>query len=589
MSMKHTKGNLERLLADKDIKVMALSGKWGTGKSEMWKKLRYASMDPEIKNALYVSLFGVTSITELKLKLVQAAAPLLDKKGPGMDALKSIFKAAKQFGLSYFKAGSAINEITLLSVPAFVREKFIVIDDIERKHDKLSIDEVLGFIDDFTQNYRCRMLLILNADKLADKTIWEKIREKVIDEELRLDTTMSEAFDIAIQLSPSKFSKNIKPAVEACGVTNIRIICKVIRVVNKILADRMPLPDDTLNRIIPSTVLLSAIHYNGIENGPTMDYFLAHGSSIYRSNPLRRHKRYADETEDDKLHARWDLLFQRLGIVCTDEYEKLVSDYLNSGLLDRSAVDAIIDRYCNDSHLAGVQMRASAFLQSLRWDPELTLEDVLAAARNLLTDISCLDCYTVTLLHDRLLKFEGGRMIAEQMVSSWIDKLKAKAMEPGADSMQFVLDNWNGRHLHPSIVTAFKDSHGYVEKSKTLCEVCLYLAKENAWGITEEAVMQSATVDDFMQTILSLRGEQLKMFLLKNMDIYVNHNVYVKSFGSAPTHFLEACRRIRTERAGTRWEILIEELFQDSKKLSALMKDVEINNILNLDQSASVE
>ena len=54
---------------------MALPGKWGTGKSHLWDSLRKASTDSHIQGALYVSLFGVASIAELKLKLANQRCP----------------------------------------------------------------------------------------------------------------------------------------------------------------------------------------------------------------------------------------------------------------------------------------------------------------------------------------------------------------------------------------------------------------------------------------------------------------------------------------------------------------------------------
>ncbi len=566
MSMALAKVNLEALLADREVRVMALSGKWGTGKSHMWKSLRNASSDSEMKTALYVSLFGVATVGELKLKLGQSAVPLLEKKGPRADAVKGAINTAKQAAQSVFKLGSALDEFALLAVPALVRDKFIVVDDIERKHDKLAIDEVFGFIDDFTQNYGCRILLILNTDQLVDKTVWEKFREKVIDEELRLDTTPAEAFDIAIKLSPSQFASKIKPAVEACGLTNIRIIRKIIRAANKILAKHAALPDDVLSRVIPSTVLLSAIHYKGIEDGPTMAFVLDSEFSLERHFVRHERKRRGEEpSEEDKLHAHWALLLDRLGIMDTDEYEKLVSDYLNAGLVDRSAVDAVIDRYRQEQRRAGAQAQAREFFQSTIWDPELPAAEILEKAQALLADVPYLDCYTVSSLHDYLLDFEGGAPIAEQMVSLWIDQLREKAAAPGADPSQFTLDNWTGRPLHPLIVAAFAEACGRVEQRSTLLEVCLRLADTDGWGRSEEAVIKAGTVDDFVQTILSIRGEQLRVFLLKNLDIYANRGTYIKHFGSGPHNFLQACKRIRAERSGTRWAGLIEDVFKSVK------------------------
>jgi hypothetical protein len=565
MSMLRAKGILQALLADREVKVMALSGKWGTGKSHMWDSLRKASTDSEIQGALYVSLFGVATVAELKLKLAQSAVPMIKKKGPRADAVKGAISAMKTGAQGFFKLGTALDEFALLAVPAMVREKFIVVDDIERKHDKLTIDEVLGFIDDFTQNYGCRILLILNTDQLTDRTVWEKFREKVIDEELRLDTTAAEAFDIAIQLSQSPFAAKIKPAVEACGISNIRIIRKVIRAASKILGAHLTLPDDVLDRVIPSTVLLSAIHYKGIEDGPTMAFVLDSEPDVGRQIARRERERHGEEAStEDKLHARWMLLLNRLNIAYTDEYEKLVSDYLNAGLVDNSAVDAVIGRYRQEQHRAGAQARLGEFFQTTIWDPELMPAQILEAASVLLSDVPYLDCYSVSSLHDYLVKLKGGEAIAEQMVSLWVDQLREMAAAPGAKSGEFVLDNWTGRALHPLIVAAFAEARGRVEQPRTLLDVCLYLAKSDGWGTSEEAVMQTATVDDFTRTILSVRGQQLKLFLFKNLDIYANHGTYARHFGSAPQHFLEACKRIRSERAGTRWASLIEYVFKDA-------------------------
>lgn len=90
----------------------------------------------------------------------------------------------------------------------------------------------------------------------------------------------------------------------------------------------------------------------------------------------------------------------------------------------------------------------------------------------------------------------------------------------------------------------------------------MHIVNSNGWGTSEETVMKSATVDDFKHTILELRGENLKTFMLKNLDLYPNSGTYSRHFGTGPMHFFEACKIIRAERAGTRWAALIEDLFK---------------------------
>ena len=269
MTLKSTKDHLVQLLADQDNKVIALSGKWGTGKSHLWQEVKSESADEAVKGALYVSLFGLSDMNQIKLKVVQSALPSAEKYSAAWDKVRVGMEGARKVLNSLHKGFSALDELALLAVPSLLKDKVIVLDDIERKHEKLSIDEVLGFIDEFTQQHGARFVLILNSDQLDDRKVWDTLREKIVDQEIRLNTSTNEAFDIAIGLAPSPYADRIRAAAERCGLTNIRIIRKVIiKAVSRIFGNRTDLSDALLSRVVPSTVLLAGVHYKGIEDGP---------------------------------------------------------------------------------------------------------------------------------------------------------------------------------------------------------------------------------------------------------------------------------------------------------------------------------
>jgi len=52
MSLKTTKEQLVRSLGDADNSVIALSGKWGTGKTHLWNEVKSESNDNKVKKAL---------------------------------------------------------------------------------------------------------------------------------------------------------------------------------------------------------------------------------------------------------------------------------------------------------------------------------------------------------------------------------------------------------------------------------------------------------------------------------------------------------------------------------------------------------
>ena len=66
MSLKKTKDQLIKLLGQPDNTVIALSGKWGTGKTHLWNEVKDESGDDSVKKALYVSLFGLSSVDQVK-------------------------------------------------------------------------------------------------------------------------------------------------------------------------------------------------------------------------------------------------------------------------------------------------------------------------------------------------------------------------------------------------------------------------------------------------------------------------------------------------------------------------------------------
>jgi tRNA A37 threonylcarbamoyladenosine biosynthesis protein TsaE len=71
MTIAHCKEALSKLLQDKSLRVIALSGEWGTGKTHLWNDMRKGSTDGLIQQAIKVSLFGVRSIADLKMRFIQ--------------------------------------------------------------------------------------------------------------------------------------------------------------------------------------------------------------------------------------------------------------------------------------------------------------------------------------------------------------------------------------------------------------------------------------------------------------------------------------------------------------------------------------
>jgi hypothetical protein len=563
VSIKETTDQLIYVLEDDDNKVIALTGKWGTGKSHLWGNLQQASEDGSIRKALYVSLFGLSDMNQIKIKIVQSALPKIEERSVMRENVRIACEGAKKVLNSIHSGFSALDELALLAVPTILKDKMIVLDDIERMHEKLSIDEVLGFIDEYTLQFGARFLLILNSDQLANLEVWNRLSEKVIDEEIRLDTTSIEAFGIANVVTPSVYAEHVGKAVEIAGITNIRIICKVNKVVNRLLRNRESLSNAILARVIPSTVLLTATHYKGIDDGPDINFVLSIGA---HSEWSKSHEEGAEPDEASNREGRWKLMLNDLGILSCDEYELLVVEFLQSGLFDIGDVSKIIDRYVAETNKMEAGHQFNEFSDRLIWDHREGEAKLLNDAKAMVTNSHQIDAISITALVETLASLSNGGTVGEEMISNWINNFNSKDYEG------FDFDDPFNRPIHSRIQDLFSTTQVKAQIKTTVFDVCKRI-KEGSWGKREELVMQSATAEDFEQTINALDIPDLKIFMRQMLNLCSKELHYQSYFGSAMDQFTEACRNIAHDANSVRLGELIQKLFTHAKLQNKLAPD----------------
>lgn len=569
MGIKDIKEQLIQILADTDNKVIALTGKWGTGKTHLFREVMHESRDAVVKEALTVSLFGLRDMDHVKLKLLQSTLPNADKNSADWQGITKAFGAIKNVLVKVHGGFSAIDELALLAVPQVLKNKFIVLDDIERKHPDLSIDEVLGFIDEFTQSHGSRFLLVLNSDQLKDQDLWETLTEKVVDQEVHLTTGPEEAFSVASRLSQAKIPDPARNSVIACGITNIRVVRKIIKAVNRILGDRHNLPPAVLARVMPSATLLAATHYKGIEGGPTVDYILATGN------------RYGPDDDDDavtneaKSNTQWDLLLSDLGIIACDEFELLVADFLSSGLIDAARISQVIDRYVDEQESLKARQMAQEFVKSILWDHRSTNDQLLEKGRKLINVAPRIDAVFISALADQLGKLNGGIQVADDLVNAWIAAMPP-TLEPDADD-DFVFQ----QRLHPRIKQALDANTARTQAAVTVLDVCIRIFEKNSWGSREEIAMRGASAKDFEDTIRGIEDpDKFRSFMRKMLDFTRNKSQYEKHFGPAMDNFVEACRRISMAPETTRLPSIVRNIFT-ATELQALLEPRPALNLPN--------
>lgn len=557
MSLAKTKQQLVKLLDQTDNNVIALSGKWGTGKTHLWNEVKSVSGDAKVTKALYVSLFGVSSIDQVKRKLIETAIPGVESHGGMFDGLKNLFKVGIKVGSEHYKALAAINDLNvLLMAPVVLRNTVIVIDDIERKHDKLGIDEVLGFIDEYSNQHGSRFILVLNDDQLSSEgdqeKLWATFREKVIDQEIRLSTTAYEAFSIAIGIAQSKYAEALKKASIACGLTNIRIVVKIIRVANQILAGR-DLEEAIQARVVPSIVLFSAIHYRGLDDGPDFKFALNAGNPDWLEFGRDRNQ---ERTPQEKREDGWRMLMQELGIHGCDEFEKRLVEFLESGLFDVESIEALIDRYVAEKEAMEAREEAQQFLKRVFWDHRVDEDQLVTEAAEFPSRAGLLDPFVATQLDSVLSKMPGGAAIGEAIVQGWLEAFKATNPTTVDD------DNPFNNPLHPKIQAEFATITAHAQANATVVDACMDIIENSGWGTLQEVAMRRATAADFEAAIRDMEDlDKLRRFMRRMIEMRLQREMYESHFGTATERFVEACRNIANDAASPRLAGLIKRLF----------------------------
>lgn len=567
VSLQKTKERLIQLLGQADNSVIALSGKWGTGKTHLWNEVKAGSGDDTVKNALYVSLFGLSSIDQVKRKLIETAIPGVESHGGIFDALKGLFKVGVKAASEHYKALAAINDLNLmLMAPAVLRNKLIVIDDIERKHEKLGIDEVLGFIDEYSKQHNSRFVLVLNDDQLSSKgdqeKLWATFREKVIDQEIKLSTSADEAFSIGIGLVPSKYAEMLKRASVACGLTNIRIVVKIIRSANQILAGR-DLESAILARVAPSIVLFSAIHYRGLVDGPDFAFALNVGNPNWADFARDEDK---EPTPSEKQQDSWRMLMEELGIYGCDEFEKRLVEFLESGLFEAASIEAIIDRYVAEKDAMEAREAAHHFLKRVVWDHRVDEAQLVAEAAAFPEKAGLLDPFTATELDSALKKMSDGAVVGQAIIDGWIDAFKA------SNPLNVDDDNPFNNPLHPKIQAEFAAIKANAQANTTVVDACMDIIENSGWGTLQEVAMKRATADDFEAAIREMDDlDKLRRFMRRMIEMRLQRATYDPRFGTATERFVEACRTIAHDTASPRLAGLIQHLFAGTALESELV------------------
>ena len=484
--------------------TLALRGRWGVGKTFVWKRVvAEAHEDLALARSWsgYVSLFGLDSIDDVRSALVaslvvdrfagDADVGEREKPSPVRRMAGIVGSAANSFATA---AGGGVASALAFEV---VRDALVCIDDVERKGDGLSMRDVFGLVTQLREERGCDLVVILNDEQIdAEAEEFAAHGEKAIDYHVRFAPTPREAFEVAF----GGWDSDRETARECCErlqVTNVRVLQRVRRTLDalreSVLGD---LPAVAVDRAVRSAVLLTwARHASEDSTVPFERVRQSLAVSMY-ARMKKREERTEEEQAVIELHDRY-------GHWVDDGIDQQTAHFVETGWFDESALELALNaaREDGERELAMSRLRAAwgLYTGTFEDNEREVVAEMYGAHRELARYVSVPDMDAAI----RLLRDLDATEQADALVGAFEEDRQGDA------SVQSWRDSpFADRHApqDPAFAACIDRLAATVADDRTLAEVAEALSVRNGWSPEDTEFLASRPVEEYEDYIRSIKG-----------------------------------------------------------------------------------
>jgi len=164
--------------------AVLLQGQWGCGKTWFINKYR-EKLTGENHKCLYVSLYGMTSFSEIEDAFFQQLHPILSSKGMAITGkiFKGLLKGTLKIDLNDDGRddGTLNVQVPEINLPEYLKnadKSILIFDDLERC--KIDLSNILGYINYFVEHQELKVILVANEVELLKNPSYQVIKEKLI-------------------------------------------------------------------------------------------------------------------------------------------------------------------------------------------------------------------------------------------------------------------------------------------------------------------------------------------------------------------------------------------------------------------------
>lgn len=404
-----------------------LTGDWGSGKTYQWKQaLERAAKKGVRPRYAYVSLFGLTSLAEVRKRITEEAISSVRLPGRGTVREEVEGEAIGLKPMQIIKILPVIPYLGKLESLAqelsfsTVRNAVICIDDLERAPTSLRIADVLGLASFLKEERHCRVLLISNQKKLGNNAKDELATylEKVVEEAVDFAPTPEEACVVALGAEPAEARKILTERLTRLGVSNIRVISRLGALADDLASIVEGLHPNVLTDVVNTLALFGVAHFIPQKEFPTTEYLVGYGNYDW-AKYFSKEKLEEEQTEQEKREAGWDKLIASYGHETTSPLDKEVYAGIISGFFRDEAIRRLSEDLSKQTDEGGRKEAFNDAIHRFWWG----IDDSKAAFKQLLTTtksaLGLINASEIHAVYNVLLDLEG-QDAATKLLSEFI-------------------------------------------------------------------------------------------------------------------------------------------------------------------------
>lgn len=492
MSLDNIKNAIKEFLSNDTPEVLCLRGKWGVGKTYLWKhcynQLKEDSNSIKLGKYSYVSLFGIGSVQDLKLEILSQNSELTKS----FDKMLSLVASANVRGVNFSNFANVINKVRFDKIKDYI----ICIDDIERKSSSLHIRDILGLICYLRDEKRCKVVMLQNSDALEknDEEYLNKYAEKIIDYDITLEPTAEDTINIVFGNGNKEEGELLRENIKKLQINNIRIIKKIQNHANQILKylPQGKFQTETVKSALSTLCLYCDIYYAPNPDKPTLEFVMM--------GELWERK---DESESDK---KWRKMLSSYGYTGTDNMDREIyyfikNGYINVSAFERSALE--LDRQYQLGTVENKYKKAwYPYHNSLKINSNELLDAIYSSFKEAVHTISAMNLNSTYILFKDL----GDNERAKEILEFYIAEHNPEFFESQ--------ELWMFDKPHPDVEEAFRRASQLHKKNNPISfnEVFERLA-EGRNNYDDEEVLKSASVEEFYNFYSNLDGKNISLYV----------------------------------------------------------------------------